>query len=340
MSEDGYKGLGLKHDPFKMSNDTHYFYPTRLHERAYKYCHGVIARKRGIGFVFGPIGAGKSLLAEATYQEESLDTNKIIRLFPEPTWSSAKQFSLEILSMLRTAEEDKKYKTEDDWLEYLKKDLKLRSVIDIKEEIKERLFLARKNKLSVVILIDEANALRKSIIEEIRLWSNVEDSKGKLVQFILFSQDDYEDKMRKIENFWDRIYNPHFLNVLTKEDTIDLINFRLEAAGYKRKKSLFDADAFDVIYEYSNGRPREIIKISSECLDIADMDGLKLIDSELVEEVCSKSKKKTRKEQKVTKVVKPKPKTKTKIKSKPKTKVVSKKQVKAKKKAKTTKRRK
>ena len=338
MSEDGYKSLGLKHDPFKMSNDTQYFYPTRLHERAYKYCHGVIARKRGIGFVFGPIGAGKSLLAEATYQEESLDDNKLIRLFPEPTWSSAKQFSLELLSLLKTNDEEKKYKDEDSWLEYLKKDLKLRSVIDIKEEIKERLFLVRKEGLSVILLIDEANALRKSIIEEIRLWSNVEDSKGKLVQFILFSQDDYEDKMRNIENFWDRIYNPHFLNVLTKEDTIDLINFRLEAAGYKRKKSLFDADAFDVIYEYSNGRPREIIKISSECLDIADMDGLKLIDSELVVEVCSKSKKKTRKEQKAIKTAKSKPK--TKIKSKTKTKVVSKKAVKAKKKAKATKRRK
>ncbi len=111
----------------------------------------------------------------------------------------------------------------------------------------------------VVALIDEAHAMPLATLEEIRLLSNLETGKEKLLQIVLFGQPELDEHLNlpNMRQLKERITHAFGLEPLPPRDIKDYINFRLRAAGY-HGPDLFGPDALRIISEASEGLTRRI----------------------------------------------------------------------------------
>jgi general secretion pathway protein A len=112
---------------------------------------------------------------------------------------------------------------------------------------------------TVVLAIDEAQDLDASVLEQIRLISNLETDREKLIQVILAGQPEFVKILKKIElrQLSQRITVRYHLQPMDFHDTIHYINHRLEVAG-GRSGTIFSKKALKRIYRYSRGLPRLI----------------------------------------------------------------------------------
>ena len=118
--------------------------------------------------------------------------------------------------------------------------------------------LARAGK-RVVLCLDEAQELPDQTLEAVRLLTNLETEKFKLLQVVLFGQPELEQRLAQphLRQLKQRITFSHVLLPLTRAAADDYVNHRLRVAGY-RGAPLFTAPALDAIYAASNGTPRLI----------------------------------------------------------------------------------
>ena len=115
--------------------------------------------------------------------------------------------------------------------------------------------------MNVVLIIDEAQNLTPKVMEEVRMLSNLETEKEKLIQIILLGQPQLKKKLEnaKLEQFKQRISIYYHLNPLTRQETEEYIKHRLNLAFAEGKPpEIFTAGAIEAIYEYSKGTPRLI----------------------------------------------------------------------------------
>ena len=137
-----------------------------------------------------------------------------------------------------------------------------------------------------VIIVDEAQNLDPSVLETIRLLSNFETPRFKLLQIILAGQPELADKLMKssLSQLRQRISSVSGLNPLSAEETCSLISHRLQVAGYAGR-TLFSPDAQDLISEISEGIPRQINKYCLHSLWLAYAEGKHTVDSAMVRTV-------------------------------------------------------
>ena len=140
-----------------------------------------------------------------------------------------------------------------------------------------------------VIIVDEAQNLDLSVLETIRLLSNFETPRFKLLQIILAGQPGLADKLVKpcLSQLRQRISSVSGLNPLSAEETCSMITHRLQVAGYAGK-ALFSADAQEFIAEISEGIPRQINKYCLHSLWLAYAEGKHAVDSAIVRTVASR----------------------------------------------------
>jgi general secretion pathway protein A len=122
-------------------------------------------------------------------------------------------------------------------------------------------FLLRENAegRTVVLVIDEAQNLEASVLEQIRLISNLETDREKLIQIVLSGQPELAQflERREMRQLSQRITVRYHLQPMDFQDTVDYINHRLEVAG-GRGGVIFSRGALKRIYRYSGGLPRLI----------------------------------------------------------------------------------
>ncbi len=145
---------------------------------------------------------------------------------------------------------------------------------------------ARKGK-RVVVVIDEAQNLDDSVLELVRMLSNFETSREKLIQIILSGQPQLAEKIGSpdLEQLRQRVSIFASLKPFSREDTQLYIDHRLRIAGYSFDAPLFTRDALTLIGEYSDGIPRNINNLCFNSLSLACALQRKPIDSEIVREV-------------------------------------------------------
>jgi len=123
------------------------------------------------------------------------------------------------------------------------------------------LFLLQQNTegRTVVLVIDEAQNLEATVLEQIRLISNLETDREKLIQIILSGQPEFVQTLKKNEmrQLSQRINVRYHLQAMDFQDSVRYINHRLEVAGGK-SKTIFSKRALKLIYKYSRGLPRLI----------------------------------------------------------------------------------
>jgi general secretion pathway protein A len=138
--------------------------------------------------------------------------------------------------------------------------------------------------INVVLVIDEAQNLTPSVLEEVRMLSNLETEREKLIQIVLMGQPELKKKLAlpQLEQFRQRIVFHYHLSPLDREETRGYIKHRLRTAG-NEKADLFMEYAIDEVYRYSKGVPRLINIICHNALISGLACGERVISCSLIE---------------------------------------------------------
>lgn len=239
----------FKEDPFGITPDPDFFYPSKSHMEAFESIRYLIQKGEGFMLVTGSPGTGKTTLIRKV-----LRNIKEENILPIVIYNS----SLTPQELLRGIIE----KTEDRSIDLSRFQSKLSMVEFLSEYLKNKKLSGYKN----LLIIDEAQDMPEETLTEIKHLSNIETEKEKLLQIILFAQPYFEDLLLKpmYSQINQRISLKVRLYPLTKEEVSEYINYRLKMAV--EAPVYFKKSAIRRIYKASKGIPRVINLICSRAL--------------------------------------------------------------------------
>ena len=161
------------------------------------------------------------------------------------------------------------------------------SLIQMQSRLKEVLVEQARLGKRVVVVIDEAQNLDDSVLELVRMLSNFETAREKLIQIILSGQSQLAEKMAspELEQLRQRVSIFSYLKPFSCEDTELYIAHRLRMAGYTFKAPLFTRDALAMIADYSEGVPRNVNNLCFNSLALGCALQRKPIDRDVILDV-------------------------------------------------------
>lgn len=227
--------FGLNQLPFGITPDTEFIYPRQSHLEGLNLLHVALASGEGFIKVVGEVGTGKTLLCR----------NFLAELAPE--WKAAylpnpqmepRAFLREVADDLGTADGEP-------------------DAAHVVKRLNRRLLdLARAGK-KVVLCIDEAQTMPRLTLESLRLLSNLETEKRKLLHIILFGQPELDEMLaaQSARQLKQRIAFHHYLQGLDVAETGDYVAQRLRIAGHG-DDPLFDPAAIKALHHHAAGTPR------------------------------------------------------------------------------------
>ena len=254
--------FGLQENPFTLSPDPRYLYLSAQHREALNCLIYGIGEKKGFMVVTGGIGTGKTTLCRALLA--GLDGTTASALIFNPALSD--------IELLKTI-------NQEFGIRMVGRGTKKR-YLDGLNAFLMRNFAAGKN---AVLLIDEAQNLSHSVLEQIRMLSNLETVREKLIQIILLGQPELRRLLAlpSLRQLNERITVRYDLKPLVREDVRRYIEHRLATAGAETN-GVFTAGSYALISRLSRGIPRRINAICDRALLIAYGRDLRTVDRRLV----------------------------------------------------------
>lgn len=259
--------FGFREKPFKLVPNPDYLFLSKSHEVAL--AHLNYATDQGDGFVVitGEVGTGKTTLCR-NYLEQLGGQTKSAYIF-NPQLNSV-QLLASICHEFGIQTQDgptakdlivKHLKASDDKLVEIENELTVKDLLD---KLNQFLIAQHTAGHKVVLLIDEAQALNVENLEMVRMVSNLETTRNKLLQIILVGQPELGDKLDTYElrQLAQRISLNCYLTPLTEIETIAYMQHRINIAAQK-KSEIFSSDAARQIYQYAAGIPR-LINIAAD----------------------------------------------------------------------------
>ena len=232
------KHFGLTEMPFGITPDTSFTYLVQYHQEALNTL--LLALNEGEGFVkiSGEVGSGKTLLCRRLLQ--TLNDGWVTAYLPNPNLNADTLFIAlaEELGIKDVAEHDQYH---------------------LVRRINLALLDFARAKKKVVFCIDEAQAMPIETLEALRLLSNLETEKRKLLHIVLFGQPELDEKLHRpeVRQLLQRIAFHYRLGVLKKSEIGLYVAHRLRVAGY-RGEGLFTPAALRALHRASGGTPRLI----------------------------------------------------------------------------------
>jgi general secretion pathway protein A len=262
-----YEALGLTKEPFSTSPDPDFFYQSSAHKTAIQRTEIAIRLRRGLSVILGDVGIGKTTMSRALLQNFSSDDDCIFHIILDPSYTSEYQFLSSLIKMFGIQPNS-------------------RTTLDCKEELEKYLFKkgVEENK-TVVLLIDEAQKLATPFLEQLRTLLNYETNNYKLLQLVMVSQLELLPRIKRMQNFYDRIALKYIINPLDEEETRQLIEFRLREAGQDQSRKLFLDGAIQRIFDYAKGYPRRTASVCHHALEALVMYQKSIVDEELIAKV-------------------------------------------------------
>ncbi len=233
-----YNGFfGFKEKPFKLIPNPDFLFLGKSHEEALAHLAYAISQGDGFVEITGEVGAGKTTLCRAFL--EDLDKNiEVAFIF------NSKLNSLQLLNAIHSE---------------LGIDSSSSDIVDLTHSLNQFLLKKKSDGKSVIILIDEAQHLGKETLEQLRLLSNLETTKSKLLQIILVGQPELNEILDAFDlrQLRQRINLSCHILPLSLVETQNYISHRINIAS-RKAQDLFTLKAKKIIYNYSNGIPRRI----------------------------------------------------------------------------------
>jgi putative secretion ATPase (PEP-CTERM system associated) len=254
----------LRERPFALSPDPEYLYPSRVHQEALDYLRYGLESQAGFIVITGEIGSGKTTLLQTLLRNLDSQTTvgRIVNTMLEPR---------ELLETIMI----------DFGLDPAgrSKPLMLR---DLSQFLVDQRLAGR----LVLLVIDEAQNLGRASLEELRMLSNLETEKSKLLQIVLVGQPNLRDMLLapELEQLRQRITVSYHLPPLDAAETHNYINHRLRRAALAAPME-FPRDATDLIHARSRGVPRIINVICDAALVFGYAEERRIVDRGTIVEV-------------------------------------------------------
>jgi len=264
-----YQRYGLLQPPFSLTTDPSFMYLSDAHKRGLSKVSYMIQKRQGLSVILGAIGSGKTMSGAWLYRRyQQLGSHHVAFLEEAQLPLTDRRSSLPFLRRV-AAEFDLK---------------RPRSISDQMTVLRSFMVSSFRDRSNVVLVIDEAQKLYSSHMELIRQMLNFESrGVGKLLQIILIGTPELRSVLSSEPTLESRVAVYAYLDALTREDTGNLITFRLLVAG--RRETLLTPAAVDDIYLISSGVPRQICALAQLALIEALTQEADLIDRPLVRQV-------------------------------------------------------
>lgn len=254
--------FGLSENPFNLTPDPKFLFLSKAHEEALSHLKYGIERRKGFVMISGEVGAGKTTICRALLA--SLPSSVRTALILNPALSD--------IELLQTINQE---------FGINETHTSKKALLDELYEFLINVFIRGEN---AVLIIDECQNLSPDVLEQIRMLSNLETEKEKLLQIVLVGQPELvkllsSPSMKQIN---DRIVLRYHIWPLSLPDTRNYIHHRLIVSG-SHGSVLFTRPAFRRIYKYSEGIPRRINAVVERSMLICYLRSTKKITAGIVD---------------------------------------------------------
>jgi len=258
------KFYGFSEKPFNTTPDSKFFFASSKHSEALNSLIYAINERKGFVVITGEIGAGKTTVSRTLLNKIDGDTK---------------------IALITNT-----HITQKELIEQILDDLSVEYSPGGKQKLMRQLnkFLIEQlaMNINVVLIIDEAQNLTPKVLEEVRMLSNLETEKEKLLQIILMGQPQLKTKLHhpKLEQFKQRIAINYHITSLTIEETHEYIKHRIKLVT-QNPEQIFTHEAINSLFYYSNGIPRIINLVCDSALLSGYVCDSKIITPVIMNEV-------------------------------------------------------
>lgn len=264
-----YRFLGMEREPFSTNPDPAFFYQSVQYRDTLANLMIEFRLKRGLSVVLGDIGIGKTTLGRKLIQMLREREHFVFHMVLDPTYPSEELFFHDVTRTLG--------------VELSGHGL---SLVDYRDALQRFLFTkAISEGQTIVLLIDEAHKLNGISLEALRILLNYETNDAKLLQVVLLGQMELLPVLMEMPNLVDRVSFKSVLQPLTLAETQELIDFRLDEAGYRSRMALFSPEAVQAIHEHTDGYPRRIAMVCHQALRHVVMRRDRAVEAGLIHEL-------------------------------------------------------
>lgn len=253
--------FGLKEKPFSITPDPRYLYLSERHAEALAHLLYGVTESGGFIQLTGEVGTGKTTLVRSML--EQLPTHVDVALILNPRLS-ANEFLAAICHEIHAP---------------LGTDPSPREMVNA---LNTRLLEAHADGRRVVLIVDEAQNLSADVLEQVRLLTNLETAKQKLLQIILIGQPELRELLARndLRQLAQRITGRYHLDPLVRSESIEYLRHRLQVAGAAGE--IFKPSALKTVHNLAGGVPRLMNVIADRALLGAYSSERKLVTPALV----------------------------------------------------------
>ena len=261
------KYFGLEDMPFSIAPDPRYLYMSEQHREALAHLLYGFNSDGGFVLLTGEVGTGKTTVCRCLLEQAPVSSAIAFILNPRLT---VEELLATICDELR--------------IDYPADSRSIKVFVD---QINTFLLDAHAKGQKVVLIIDEAQNLSFDVLEQLRLLTNLETNKQKLLQIILIGQPELKEKLSKpeLKQLSQRIIARYHLDPLSRKDVKAYIRHRLSVAGIK--KELFNSSIIEKIYNISGGVPRLINLVCDRALLGTFVQGKESVNSPILKKAAN-----------------------------------------------------
>ncbi len=257
---------GLTGRPFQLTPDPKFWFETATHRKAMAYLGYGLAQGEGFIVITGDIGAGKTTLVG--HLMDTIDHQR-----------------LNAIKLVSTAIEA------DDLLRIVATELHVDpsglTKAELLTAIERGLHAVARTGKRTLLIVDEAQALPVSALEELRMLSNFQAGGHALLQIVLLGQPEFRDRLHgldRLEQLRQRVIAIHHLDPMEEHEVSDYLAHRLTVVGWTGNPDFAD-DAFAAFYAGSAGVPRRLNLLAGRVMLHAAIEDLRVIDAAVVRSV-------------------------------------------------------
>jgi general secretion pathway protein A len=263
---------GFTEPPFSLTPDPRFFYNGESHIRAFELLRYAIHRGEGFMVVYGDIGTGKTTLCRTVLENLQGDVYTALLLNPFLSETDLLRAILQDFGVISPRSPGARAPV---------------SKHDLISSLNTFLLSIMRLDAHAMVLIDEAqNIPIATPLEQIRILTNLETTKQKLLQVVLVGQTELKDVLARPElrQLNQRISIRCELLPLSRDETAEYIRHRISVASGGSARVRFAPDALKVVHEYSGGIPRLINLIGDRCLILGLATEANTIDRKIARE--------------------------------------------------------